>query len=222
MRRFLVIASVLIACFASLGSTWVLSGKGSHASALANFSDDFSGSLSNWTTDAGSWSIISSFLAQLSGSFTVDKIHYNTACGTNNQYAKFSLTSAGGGWTGPRFRVTGTTGYMTEFRVSNDDAIWLDTNGTEIQAGTLTGIVDGSVIGVTIEGSGNSTVLRIWLNPTGLPTSTSNWNGDSTPDLSFTNNPAVATDSGSFIGFNGRSAGGEGEFVDDFFGGDCP
>src|SRR5262245_2603376 len=84
MARLSRIALLIAIVALTTGGTWLMGpGKGSHGSvALVNFSDDFSGTLSNWTTDAGSWSIVSGRLTQNSGGFVSDLIHYNTPCAT--------------------------------------------------------------------------------------------------------------------------------------------
>lgn len=224
MRRSLL-AFVLLASSA-LGGMWVWTpGKGSHAAAgspPAAFSDDFSGTLSNWTTDAGSWAINVGVLSQQSTSYFEDNIHYNTACATANQYIKFTIVDQNGGFLAARFRVTGMTSYYIWFTLSTSNVEWYDGGGNLIQSSTAMAYVNGSVLGITVEGTGTNTVFRLWLNPTGLPTSTSNWNGDTTPDLSFTNNPTTAVDSGSYVGFAGANSSGTGTGADNFFGGDAP
>jgi hypothetical protein len=57
-------------------------------------------------------------------------------------------------------------------------------------------------LGITLEGAGNNTVIRIWVNTTGLPSATDNWNGDTTPDITFTQNPPVTknVDTGEIVG----------------------
>lgn len=84
------------------------------------------------------------------------------------------------------------------------------------------GIANNDTFGVTITGTGNGTIVRVWKNPTGLPVSPSNWDGDVTPDITFTNDPASPIDTGLYIGFAGASGGGNGREVYGFFGGDCP
>jgi hypothetical protein len=183
------------------------------------FSDTFSGTLSNWTTESGSWSISSGTLRQGSTGWAMDRIRYNTACSTVNQYVKYKLLDTNGGYSGAWLRASSgaTTGYYINARISE---------GTFTFAGTTTampgGIANGDVFGVTITGTGASTVVRVWKNPTGLPTSASNWNGDSTPDIEFTNDPSPAYDSGLYVGLAAHSNSGAGQDTDDFFGGDCP
>jgi hypothetical protein len=191
----------------------------STVSGAVAFSDDFSGTLANWTQDSGSWSIGSGTLLQGSSDWTNDWIHHNTPCTTINQYVKFKHTDGNGGFTGVRLRAgaSGTGGYVVEFRQSWGSFQW---EGGDIAMPG--GIASGDVFGITITGTGDNTVVRVWKNPTGLPTSAANWNGDSTPDIEFTNNPSSPVDTGLYVGFRGRGLIASGQVIDDFFGGDCP
>jgi hypothetical protein len=77
-------------------------------------------------------------------------------------------------------------------------------------------------MGITIEGAGNNTVIRLWVNTTGLPSATDNWNGDTTPDITFTQNPPATknVDTGEIVGLAVFVASGGDWRIDDWFCGD--
>ena len=110
---------------------------------------------------------------------------------------------------GMLFRCSNTTNgscYRIVFDTNTDGIGWDNvpnmtdpTNQTTIATAAM-GMTPGDTWGVTVELLGNNTVVRIWKNPTGLPTRANNWNGDTTPDVTFTQNPATPRDAGTFLG----------------------
>lgn len=82
----------------------------------------------------------------------------------------------------------------------------LDGTSTSIQSLSGAGLTGDETFGITIEGTGSDTVIRIWRNVVNtVPVSFSEWDpGDTTPDYTFTNDPGGnAVDTGDYVGFGG-------------------
>jgi hypothetical protein len=71
---------------------------------------------------------------------------------------------------------------------------------------------------MTVKGTGNNTEVRIWDNPSGLPTDSDTWGGS--PTLTFTNNPGTACDTGVIVGFGCTTGNPFSMSSDNWFGGD--
>ena len=144
------------------------------------------------------------------------------------QYQKAKLILGGGATVvvGFIFRASGDNGpaYMVAFDVG-DDVYWYrysdigESDGEEEIATQGMTVASNDVMGVTIEGTGNSTVVRIWRNPSGLPNSATDWNGDTSPTLTLTADPATPVNSGLNIGVTGIISNNNGAGMDDWFGG---
>jgi hypothetical protein len=155
--------------------------------------------------------------------------------GTANQAVKVTLTANNTGGNvklGVLLRYTdaSTECYYMECDIANNQVTWnrlnTPTTGasvTLLQTKNLTFSIPDS-LGFTITGTGTSTIVRAWLNPSGNHQQGDGadvWNGDNTPDLEFSDDPSDAVDSGNFVGLLGRGSLGALEW-DDFFGGDIP
>lgn len=105
--------------------------------------------------------------------------------------------------------------YKVIFDQENNTVTWFDPSG-DVQSGSITvGTTDS--FGITVEGSGDSTVVRIWRNPTGnSPSTVSNWGGAA--DKTFSNNPTTPCDSGRYAGIIMTQKAS----VHYFYGGDVP
>lgn len=103
-----------------------------------------------------------------------------------------------------------------------------DTSGTQI--GTTRDIkpgqdfVDGDIIGVTITGKGDNTIVRVWLNPTNpTPAAVDGWDtAEDTAITTWTDNPVVAADDGTKVGFRVIQNAANDNSFDDFYAGDPP
>jgi hypothetical protein len=152
-------------------------------------------------------------------------------CGSVDQFAVLEFE---GPFTGSVkayliFRYTGPLDpyYVLIFDGVADTVTWkrqnlaLTIDDTIGAATALTVNVD-DVFCATIEGTGTATTVRVWRNPTVQEVrSASDVGGDTTPDVTFTDNPATPVDVGPYVGF-GASASAAGDFgVDRFEGGDC-
>lgn len=197
----------------------------------AAFSDDFNradgDSLgANWTEAAGDADIASNHYRISTGSFGMVTSVHNTATGTTTQYIKVS--------SGPDFQyphlvlryVDSSSGYYTLQIDGNTGGVeWYyfanaaDTSGDLIGSGSLGAAVTSATIGATITGTGTSTVVMMWRNPTGLPSTSANWNGDTTPEVTLTDNPATPCDTGQKVGLGGQVGTADLTYFDDFYGG---
>jgi hypothetical protein len=197
-----------------------------------NVSDDFnradSASLgSNWTEIGGNTSIVSNKLKGQSVSGW-DLNIFNTAVGVN-QYVRITPSSGGSGagnfnYAFLRYTDASTPYYAIEFNNNDGVVKWYEVTGVIIGATTETGgalsgwgAID-QPLGVTIEGTGNNTVIRIWANCSGIPSTTTNWNGDTTPDMILTGNPTTPANTGTKVGC-GFWQEGSATPIEDFFGG---
>lgn len=153
---------------------------------------------------------------------------YNNAYSTNtiNQYARIQNVGASGSDTGVLFRTTGSGGYYTVRLFSDNKVYWVRfNNGVFQQVVQITAFGSGMAandnLAVTIAGTGNDTVVRVWKNPANnTPYSCSAWDNPShSPTVTLTNNPSVAIDTGFKAGLARNSSGNA--FFDNFYWGDC-
>lgn len=198
------------------------------------FSDDFnradSSSLgSNWTEVVGGAVIGSNQLIVTSGSWNSNLVMWNTPVGLTTQYQKATLILGSGDTLSTFvFRATSNTGqgYSISFDKAADIVSWyrysnLATGAGSQQIGTNQALTvsNGDIMGVTLDGFGNNTVVRVWRNPSGLPLSAANWNGDTTPSITLTSNPTSPCDTGLLIGLYGIGENTNGQAFDNWFGG---
>jgi hypothetical protein len=147
---------------------------------------------------------------------------------TQYQKVKFLMSTTSEAVIGLIFRNVADAGNAYVITFNNDDTVsWLRFSSLVGWAGeqliasaTLDGgIGNDLIVGVTVEGLGNNTTIRIWSNPTGLPLAANNWNGDTTPTLSFTQNPPSPSDAGYRLGIFAETENDYGGGIDDWFGG---
>jgi hypothetical protein len=177
------------------------------------------------------WSIGTNTAVCNSDSWSQTDALHTTSVGSANQFIKATLTFDANTLIGFVLRATNITThfYYLFFGTDTGGAWWghgiaagASTTGTDIVADGASGLSSGDSVGVTITGSGNSVVIRIWKNPTAnAPISVTEWDsGDSTPDLSITTDPGTdAVDSGNLVGVScAQSTGGVGK-IDNFYAG---
>lgn len=175
-------------------------------------SDDFSGDLSNWTQDLNTWSIDTGKIKSNNDSNTA-LIHHNTCVGSINQWVKveFDTRGAGGGF-GILLRSQDASNgndnrYIVYEYGENDEIYWSDfdwnTIVSDIQHDSLD-LSDGSYLGVMITGTGNDTILYVFLNPAG----DGPW-AIGGADLTFTDNPTNAADHGEYVGLYSNNGGAD-------------
>lgn len=199
------------------------------------FSDDFNrangDSLgANWTEATGDQDIVGNTMECLTFSFAENIAAYTgTSCGSVNQYVKVTLAitdHASARYPCIVFRYTAAASPMYKIFFWEDENQITFTRAANAADGgyetvqTITGVAIGvtDIIGATITGLGNSVEVRCWINPTGLPNSATDWNGDTTPDATFTTNPTTPIDTGNFVGL-GMETGIATSAFDNFFGG---
>ena len=244
MKRILAFLALASCGFAG---TWVASpGKGSHAPAGGGagneaFSDDFIRANStnlgaNWTEAAGNGSIASNRLSVTADAYVENVYAYTgTTCDTANTYVRAVLTTAAGSNYPAivlRYSAAGSPMYSIVFSMTEDRVEWIRkataSDGAGVTVGSTGGngtqtVTQGDTWAVTIDGTGTSTVVRCWRNPTGnTPTSNANWGGDTTPDITLTDNPASPVDTGNNVGLGGATNASENIQWTAFFGGDTP
>jgi hypothetical protein len=192
----------------------------------AAFSDDFSGTLAAWTEAINDSEINGGTYRIVTGSFNVVACVHNTSTGTTTQYVKVTL-GVNGQYPWVMFRYTdASSGYYAVQIDGNNGAVdWYyfsndaDTSGDLIQSGTFGSTVNSSTVGFTIDGTGTSTRVRGWKSPTNLPTTSSNWDGDTTPEVDLTNDPATPLNTGTKVGIGGQQGTASLVTLDNFFGG---
>lgn len=205
------------------------------AGGLASFSDDFNrGSLgANWTKitqSFGAIEIVSNVVKSENSFDTANRgAFYNATPLAVNQYVKLTLTSANNSsaFPGILLRVVDASSpcYVIEVREVDTIIQWgsLATPSSSISVIQSDGAFSFTypiTLGVTIDGTGNSTVVRIWRDPSAnAPTSATSWDGGAA-DVEFTDNPGTAADSGTLVGLAGH--GNADIYWDDIFAGTTP
>lgn len=191
----------------------------------ANFSDNFSGTLSNWTQEAGTWDINTGQLRLTDGSFANGAIIFTAdTCDTTQGYMRATRGDDG---SFPRFifRYSNDGGAHYAIEIANAECGWYyypTVGGSPTQIGTdfstTTGI--GTVVAITWTGTGTGTIIRVWIDPTSnTPTSVSDWDGAA--DHTWTDDPGAPVNSGLYVGIGGSQGTANTLRWDNFFGGDA-
>jgi hypothetical protein len=200
----------------------------------ATISDDFNRANSDtlgtgWTEHAGDTDIFSNTARFATGSFAKCLNTHSTSLGSDSGYCKMTLvTTPSGGFPGFVFRFTDASSpyYSLDFDVGSNGIYWsyypnVAGSGTDIGSDPTAAFTDGMTVGITWEGTGNSTVLRVWFDPSAnAPTSVSSWDGASDPaDYSMTDDPGTAVNSGTLVGIECFQSDADSTQVDDFYAG---
>jgi len=218
MRRFLWVGLVLL--MASPGFP-------------TDVSDDFnradSDSMgSDWSEDNGDTDISSNQAIATTGSWARVAIIWTADTIDDDQYVKATLTRMDGSdYPFIILRYTDSSSEMYRLQVSGANTYWsrcatlTGSCGSDIETSTAVTWSATDEVAVTIEGTGDDTVIRVWENPTNdTPAQVDGWdNGSDTADITFTTNPSDPVDTGSYVGLarnDGDASGG----WDDFFAGD--
>lgn len=199
---------------------------------LASFSDNFNRADNasmgaNWTEIAGNIDIASN---KASGQDTADfsekeAVYSGASTSTANQYWKFTISGTGACRPSVILRYTNSGSPFYEVQFDTVNVHW---NHWTAVAGTKTPITTPgfvctfpATIGGTITGTGNSTVIRLWLSPTANAPDAGGATWDSaSPTLTISDDPPSAVNTGALMGVGGFSSGVL--TWDDFFGGDVP
>jgi beta-glucanase (GH16 family) len=168
-----------------------------------------------WDEHSGDVDIVNSNLTLMT-TLTDDVAIYSRPMPTINQFFKGVIGStfaAGTFGCGPLFRYTNGTSphFFVKFNPAADTVSFYHktANGgtfTVMSTAALT-INNGEAFGVTINGTGASTIVRVWKNPTSdVPDSATSWGGDSSPDVTLDmggHGSGFFVDSGLFAGIGG-------------------
>ena len=176
----------------------------------ADFSDDFTGAdLSAWnglassfTLDTGADNVYGSSGDNLAA------MSYGTNSAGVNQYVHFPCSDVAKGC-GAVLRSTGTgsDGFYAVYWYSGPGPWYWErwtNSGYDTDCDTTASCApsNGEDVGVTIQGTGNDTVVKIWNNPTNnYAYDVNNWDSASdAADCTFTGNPVSAEDTGLQVG----------------------
>jgi hypothetical protein len=184
----------------------------------------------NWTEDAGTALAISTNqLAGNPGGGTLIARH-NTATDSATQYVKIKLVEIGttSHSVGVLIRSpAGTTGdsYAIEFDGSGA-ANWYyylsQAYHESIQSTAGGQFADGDTAGITVQGTGNSTVVKIWKNPTNnCPVDANNWDAvsDAADYTLDADNTHLVADTGTSVAVFVYGTAGTTLILDDFYAG---
>lgn len=183
---------------------------------VAGISDNFSGTLANWTTRAGTFTTAS---GELSCSETGIVEYTASAPSSADQWVKVKFAATSSGEHGVVLRAPNGTGYR--YVIYHNDPEWRwewqsrddnnvlgypwKVNAVDQSDNTLTEeSVSGQTWGFTITGTGNNTRVRLWKNPTAAsPINATSW--DATDDwdgiMIPTETPGAMTD--TYVGVKG-------------------
>ena len=184
-------------------------------------SDDFSGDLSKWTVENGTWDISSGTLREGNDSGYFFIRYTASATATVTQWAKVKFTDWVANYMGIVVRSTSDgSGYRYVIGKEGTSVYWSVWNGLssigDVGSSAIS-LTDGDILGVTVQGTGNNTIVNVWKNPTAAsPIDANSWDGANDYDGQITANPAQFADIGTYVGiWNSCSVGNYNKF-DDF------
>lgn len=169
--------------------------------------DDFATNPSTrWTV---AWGNLNYFGDEIQGNPSGLYFVNNTVTSGVTQYAKF-VTSSSSTQGGVLFRVTetaGTSGFYNALIFGNHMYVTRGNNTGYLadcgDGGAVGTVTTGAALAFTISGTGASTVVRYWYNPTNnIPVDAANWDSASDPpDASCTLTGGTYYDSGLYVGW---------------------
>lgn len=203
-------------------------------------SDNFNRSDEDPLSQAGNWTEINdcrvvSSVAKSPQDFSGNPrgaAYSGVSCGSISQYAKWTMTAGNSGGNilnGVIFRWTANASpcylvlandvsnliewyYYSDLGAPPSSTAIINTGGAALSFSLP------ATFGATITGTGNSTVVKVWLNPTAnAPTDASTWDGVGSA-VTITDDPATAVNTGNYVGIVGTGSLGD-LFWDDFYGG---
>lgn len=239
IKQLLTVACLLLAFSASaaqqseLFTLYTQYTPGDLPASGVSFTDDFNRADAatlgaNWTVLSGTISNQVNKASSATLNYTNMAVVYVTNTGSAVQYAKITIdgTARAGRGIYPKLilRANGTNEqYDVQFHVNEDLVKWnylTNAAGNSTQIASVSQTVDETdTWGATVTGTSTSTTVRAWRNPTGVPTAADNWDGDTTPDVTFTDDPAVECNDGFGVGFGGAASDAADLRWEDFAGG---
>lgn len=248
LRLVLLLSLIATPCFAQqmyarMNPYVAGSGVVAAAPAKASFSDNFNRADNddlgaNWTEIDTDLDIVSNALSMITGGgAATSAIYTGTATNGVDQYVSVDIT-----WLATNtfpviiLRYTDASSHLYGIECDYYCTCYWKHYATYANIGGGNTIGDATDIGggchtaprklgVTIAGTGDDTVVRVWYAPTATtPVSATEWDsGDSTPDVAWTTNPgANAVDTGNYVGLGGSQTTASQTSFDNFFGGDIP
>ena len=221
--------------FFALNSTTTGTGGGGGGGSGVAVSDDFNRANSgtpggSWTQATGNCDISSNTLLGVSGSYALNLVRHSTEMGSLTQYMKANMSGWGTDFAYIIFffrwgATNSSPSYGVIISAQEDEVAWYrfsNTSGNSYSAigsAQAISVNGGDAFGVTVDGTGTNTIVRVWRNCTGLPTAANNWNADTTPSLTFTTNPPTPVDSGTSLGVGLVCENSSGVYIDNWFGG---
>lgn len=171
----------------------------------------------------GGWSIFSNQLANSTGAFTfVSAVNDGNPTSTVNQYIKLTAVDSGDACIPLaifRFTDASSPFYTVIFNDSANEIAW----ERVASVGGARTVVDSVshtptfplTVGITVVGTGNSTVVSVWLSPSGADPA-----GWGAADFTFTDDPGSPVDTGNICGLGAFAQSVS--LFDEWFWGDAP
>lgn len=193
--------------------------------------DDFESadSLAGWVVEQGAISETGGEMVVNTGGFVDNIAIHQTSVGSADQYVKFQFGTSDRQYPIIVLRFTNDASefYLLYVDGNNGQIDWyhfdsVGGTGTQLGTGTFGAAIDGGgeAIGVTIEGTGTSTVLRFWRTLTAdAPDSASSWDSGA-PDFSITTDPSNAVDTGNLVGLGATQGSADYNQYSEFWAGD--
>ena len=160
----------------------------------------------DWEVKTPDFEIWQSQLTEVSGlRYQNAQALWSGATNTLNQFGRFQITSGGDNSQGLIFRSPATNGAVGphyEVHVSGSGVKWeyaLDASFVN-RPDTCTlssSVQNGDWFGATITGTGNDTVVEVFVSETELDSDPDNW---PSPSCTLTGDPAIPVDTGNRVG----------------------
>lgn len=183
----------------------------------------------SWVEQTGSMDTTGGQFRVITGSFADNVAIANTSLASVNQYVLVNIvTTVANGFPHIMLRYTDASSPYYTLEMQTDTGNWqwyryASVGGSSASIGSVINLTHAATDrwGITITGTGTSTHIRLWKNPTAnAPVSAGEWDsGDTTPDGEYTDDPASAVDTGNFVGLEAFLSGGNQVLFDDFYAG---
>lgn len=181
-------------------------------------SDDFSGDLSKWTEFYGTWQItVGDEAESTEEDLYASMLYTDESTGVDDHWAKTKISFSVTVYPGLVLRGDPGATYAYTIYVRTPSVFWRriknDGTGVSIDSTGLT-FNTGDVLAAQVAGTGDDTVITVWVNPSGADPS--EWGA---ADATFTTNPGVnAVDTGQYVGLQTYNIDPQDAQFDDFAG----
>ena len=180
--------------------------------------EDFT-AIDDWTVDSGTWGVSGGVLQQQAASYGGIVCDTELSVATT-EWVKVTFSNCQD-YQGVILRYTDTNNhYRVYWKHYNDEVCWVRADGFDISCDTLDFGSDGDSMSVTIIGTGDDTVIRVWKNTTNnYPDSATSWDSGAA-DITLTADPDEASsDTGVQVGIYGYGNTGPYPEYDNFYAG---